>query len=491
MANLVAAQLVRPAQQPQHAPRPVIHHARAKTFAVVCRIISVLSAMGFLTFTLATGYQCYRDAANNPMCRDPNPPEPSTTYVPPPTTEQETSTYVPPPESSTTYVPPITEQDTSTYVPPPELSTVIISTTRTQVVTQTYQVSNTVTSLTRSSNGAAISGTTTQAGGTGAVLYGFNILSVLIHGTQLAFLYSVAKSSTNVGAIAGGTAAGVIVIVAIVILLILWRRKRASETQAIADPQHPFAYGPSSAPVYHSPGVVPPTPGTGDPFLTPMGQHQNLGVSYFAGATPASPGPSGTGSGPMSQYTGLPEPQQSDVTGAAAGVVAMPVPRHDAHHPRPLPMSVSPMQGAGADAGSPRPWSGYASGPPSSGPNAGAYAGYAESNNSGTQPSRWSSPMAVNTNAGYASPNLEYANPGTAYRGGPEISDTAPSTVYQPSTHAGGHDDAYALRTPPGSPPPSGAYGGMIGTGGNGLPSGAAPPVAGYGSGDEQVYRPY
>ncbi|KAG9084186.1 hypothetical protein FS749_005419 [Ceratobasidium sp. UAMH 11750] len=255
-------------------------------------------------FCCPTGYQCYRDAAGNPLCRNPNPPpptssdppEPSTTYVPPPpppTTEQETSTYVPPPP------------------PPPDTRTVVIQTTQTQVVTQTYQVTQTSwptqppqqTRTFPPSSSSPSRGTTSQAVQTGAVLG--------------------SETKTSVGAIAGGVVAGVVAVVVLILALVFWRRRQAKQAAATNVQPPPPPPPPNTVPPNPNPfistGAVPPTPNSGDPFLTPMGQHQNLGVSYFNGVPASTNPPSGSnsGTGPYnaSHYSGLPEPQQNEMSG--------------------------------------------------------------------------------------------------------------------------------------------------------------------------------
>ncbi|KAG9082011.1 hypothetical protein FRC06_005284 [Ceratobasidium sp. 370] len=253
---------------------------------------------------VATGHQCYRDAAGNVMCRNPNAPPftsskpPEVPPPPPDTSEAETSTYVPPP-------------------PPPDTQTIVIPTTRTQVVTQTYQVTQTSQPAqtpqptfqpgSSSSSRATSSARTSQAVQTGAVI-GSN-------------------TKTNVGAIAGGVVAGVVAIVVLVLVIIFWRRhQRAGETPATgAQPSYPPV--PPNTNQHNPSGLVPPTPNSGDPFLTPMGQHQNLGVSYFNGGL--VPG-SNSGAGPynISHYSGLPEPQHNEMSGSA-----MPMPPYDLTHP--------------------------------------------------------------------------------------------------------------------------------------------------------------
>ncbi|KAG8705227.1 hypothetical protein FRC09_003088 [Ceratobasidium sp. 395] len=396
-------------------------------------------------FCCLTGYQCYRDNEGNAKCRDPNPP-------PPPT-----SSYTPP-ESSYVSVPPTTEEEGSTYEPPPQ-PTVTVVTTQTQVFTTTRVVPTTQTMQPNnpSVNRPTSSGTssTIQAAGTGAIL-----------GSQ--------TTKTSTGAIAGGVAAGVVAIVVLVIILIVWRRRKGNETSTAG--ASPAVHNAE----HHEPGAIPPTPGSGNPFLTPMGQNQNFGVSYFNGVPPPSspaitaPSGSNSGIGPYnaSQYSGLPEPQQNSMGGTG---VVMPQPRYDSTHPHPLPMTIVHSQRPqSSDVGNvARPWSAYT---PSPGINA---APYAESNNS--QPSAWA---AQTNNSTSPPPQTGYANPPYADYSGP---GRPASTVYQPSSHV-----AYS---PPGSPALPEVYGGMVGASGSGsgsgLPPGAAPPVNVYRSDEKKSYVPY
>ncbi|KAG9121735.1 hypothetical protein FRC07_002188, partial [Ceratobasidium sp. 392] len=398
----------------------------------------------------ATGYQCYRDSTNAAKCRDPNPPPPTTSYTPP--------------EPSTTYVPPTstTEEETSTYQPPPpDPTTVVVSTTRT--VIQTYPTTQTVQASASSASRATSSGanTTSRAVETGAVI-----------GAQ--------TTKANTGAIVGGVVAGVVAIVLLVIIIIVLRRRSKSETPSTGA-QSAYPPVPPKPSQYNEAGMAPPTPGSGNPFLTPMAQNQNLGASYFGGvAAPGSPvttTPSGSnsGTGPYNapHYSGLPEPQQNAIGGFGT---AMPTPRYDSSHPHPLPMTIvhsqQPQNSSGGSVS--RPWSGYV--PP---PTANS-APYAESNNS--QPSAWAVPTNNSTSP---PPQMGYANPPYADQSGSRPGRPA-STVYQPSSHV-----AYS---PPGSPPLPEVYGGMApsGSGGvGGLPPGAAPPANMYGSNEKKSYVPY
>jgi hypothetical protein len=195
---------------------------------------------------------------------------------------------------------------------------------------------------------------------------------------------SGSNSTPNTGAIAGGVIAGVIALVAIIAVVVLWRRKRPD-----GETQHPSAHHQPNS-LAHNTSTVPPTPGTGDPFLTPMAQHQNSGASYFSGPGPASPGPS--------EYNGLPEPQQSHTVG---GTMAMPIPRHD-HH-RSLSMSMDQVQRTEAA----RPQSGLGSGAPNSGLNEVPYAGHSGGDNLELYPKAWSNAVSNGTGA---NPNAAYTH---------------------------------------------------------------------------------
>ncbi|CAE6451913.1 unnamed protein product [Rhizoctonia solani] len=326
-------------------------------------------------------------------------------------------------------------------------------------------------------------------------------------GSEAAFAQS--QSTTNIGAIAGGSVAGVLALVAILISLIIWRRKQSTggpdaETPAAGTgdiPSHDPAYNPgiipptpgtvdpfltpmsqhpnpgvsyftSHDPAYN-PGIIPPTPGTVDPFLTPMSQHPNPGVSYFTGAVDRPL--SGTSSTP--HYTGLPEPQHGDDMGIAIGTTAMPVPRHDMHHPHPLPMSVTPMGEPAPDSPPVRVWSGFGSRPPS-----GQIATYAGGNAPYQSPSGWSNHETTNTNSVYS--NL----PSAANAYSPTPPPRAPSTVYQPSSEGGGYNGNRETYSPPASPPPEILYPGAIGGNLGGLPSGAAPPVTNFTQGENSLH---
>lgn len=332
----------------------------------------------------------------------------------------------------------------------------------------------------------------------------------------------------------GGSVAGVVAFGALILIIAFWIRRRANganEAQAQAQaqsylspqPQYPQS-PPPGAPGASYPGTIPPTPGTADPFLTPMGQAQNLGVSYFPGA-PMSSGASAAASVPTTQYAGLPEPQQLDDARLTTGTPYMPMPLHD-DLPRPISMNVAPMQGNWSDGSSAngRPWSGFASGPPPPGLNANAFVGYTESTHSGQDPSRWSGPSMVGTgpayanlNPGFAIPNPGYAGPNPGSMPGPvpgpglagasapvrdnsnlrppfplDEPDNGTSTVYLPSSRASGYDDTYAMHSPPGSPPPPGVYGGMVGASGsrNKATTATPPPPPEFASGEKHVYRP-
>ncbi|KAG9084618.1 hypothetical protein FS749_005091 [Ceratobasidium sp. UAMH 11750] len=231
-------------------------------------------------------------------------------------------------------------------------------------------------------------------------------------------------TKTNVGAIAGGVVAGVTAVVVLVLAFIFWRRRQAKEAPATnvqPPPAPPNTVPPNTSP-FNPTGAVPPTSNSGDPFLTPMGQHQNLGVSYFNGAPAPTNPPSGSnsGTGPYnaSHYSGLPEPQQSKPGGST---MPMSMPRYDSTHPHPLPMTIVHSQQPQPQTPNARPWSGYTQ---SSGP-------YAENNNSqssGWTPANngWASPPSQ-TLAGSASP--PYAEQSGADAGRP------PSTVNHPPSH--------------------------------------------------------
>ncbi|KAG8746983.1 hypothetical protein FRC10_002782 [Ceratobasidium sp. 414] len=302
--------------------------------------------------------------------------------------------------------------------PPPDPTTIV----QTQVVTETYQPPS--------------HATTSQAVQTGAVLG--------------------SETKKSVGAIVGGVVAGVIAVVVLVLGFIFWRRRQTSETPATGtQPNYPPA--PPNTNQYNIAGAVPPTPNSGDPFLTPMGQHQNLGVSYPNGTpapgTPPSGSNSGTGPYDASHYSGLPEPQQNEMDGSA---MPLSTPRSDLTHPHLLPMSIvhSQQPQPQPQTSDARPWSGYAQ---SSGVSP---APYVESNNS--QPGGWTAPA----NNGWTNPPPQtqvYATP--LYAG---QSDTG-----------AGRPPSTAPRSPPMSPPLPDVYGGMAagGSEGGGMPVGVAPRV--------------
>ncbi|CEL58826.1 hypothetical protein RSOLAG1IB_08855 [Rhizoctonia solani AG-1 IB] len=271
-----------------------------------------------------------------------------------------------------------TQQVTST-LSLTEVSTTRVVVTQTSVATQTdhssVEVAPSPHSSTRSVAGTSLTGTslTAQTSETGAVLV------------------PQPQSATNVGAIAGGTVAGLVALVVLLIFLIVWRRKQSSSNEEVQVPQ--AVYEPGSGSLYnhaYSPGAVPPTPATGDPFLTPMSQHKNVGVSYFGSNATGSL----SGSNSIPRYTGLPEPQNGESTGSAIAAYSLPVPRHDIHQPRPLPMSVTPMRENATDA---RSWSGFGS-RPSDEQNT-AYSGGVDT--SYQSPRGWSSYEIPNTNSAY------------------------------------------------------------------------------------------
>ncbi|CAE6462766.1 unnamed protein product [Rhizoctonia solani] len=143
------------------------------------------------------------------------------------------------------------------------------------------------------------------------------------------------QSTTNAGAIASGTIAGVVTLAAIIIFTVIWRRRKQGRDNSAGNTTGGLGAGTSKDHAYSS-GAVPPTPSTADPFLTPMNQNPNPGVSYFAGAPPSV-----TSSVP--QYSGLPEPQHSGEVTPSIRASAAHVTPHDAHHPHSISMSVTPM----------------------------------------------------------------------------------------------------------------------------------------------------
>ncbi|KAG9097786.1 hypothetical protein FRC06_007186 [Ceratobasidium sp. 370] len=95
------------------------------------------------------------------------------------------------------------------------------------------------------------------------------------------------------------------------------------------------------------------------------------------------------------------------------------------------------------------------------------------------------------TNNGWASPPPQGGNVSPLYADQSSASvgvARPPSTVYQPSSHLAYSPPA----SPPGSPPVPDVYGGMAasGSGGAGLPAGAAPPMNVYGP-EKKSYVPY
>ncbi|KAG8746982.1 hypothetical protein FRC10_002781 [Ceratobasidium sp. 414] len=402
VGNWGVARSVKPVLVPPLARIPVTRYAQTKHSAVV-----------------TTGYICYRDAAGNAKCRDPNPPEPDTT--------------------STTIVVQTTEVVTQTY-----------QVTQTQVLTRTFQASSS------SASRATSSATATQTG------------------TTLA-----SEIKTNVGEIAGGAAAGVVAIVVLILAIVLWYRQKAIKAStAGAQPDYP-AVPPNANQYNPAAGAVPPTPNSGDPFLPPMNQHQNLSVSRF-NPTPGSPAMtapsinSGTGPYSASHYSGLPEPQQNAMSRSAAPT---PIPQHDPGRPRPLPMTVEHSQLP--QTPSTRQWSGYAQ------PSGANLVPYAESNNS--QPS---GSMDLTNNGWGSPPQARNASP--LHTGRPGSSAGAagsPSATYQYSPYMA-HSP---LGSPPRSPPLPEVYGGMAdgGSGGGGLPTGTTPPVDEYGPEEKRVYVRY
>ncbi|CAE6462774.1 unnamed protein product [Rhizoctonia solani] len=411
-------------------------------------------------FCCPTGNVCYRDpTTNEPMCRDPN-AQTSTSVASVPSSSPVTTSALVTPSSSSTSIIVTTEQVTTstspqqatpTSAPSPDPTTTRIVVTQTSVLTQTHQSSAEVPPLphssTRSVAETIVTGTshTAQASGTEAVL---------VPQSQL---------NTNMGAIAGGTVAGVVALVVILISLIIWRRRQSDKSDESEIPAGDLGGGPSHNHAY-SPGAVPPTSGTVDPFLTPMNQHPNLGASYFGGTEAGSP----RGTGYTPHYTGLPEPQHGDNMGSAIATSVMPVPRHDVHRPYPLPMSVTPMREAVADT---RPWSGFGS-RHLEGQN-GAYGG---GETPYQAPRGWSNYEIANTNSAYSNT----PGPSNAYDFTPPA--RAPSTEYQPSSEASGS------HLPPASPPPGGLYPRAISGNMSSLPGGAAPPVTNFVPAEKPLY---
>ncbi|CAE6432906.1 hypothetical protein BN14_03813 [Rhizoctonia solani AG-1 IB] len=142
------------------------------------------------------------------------------------------------------------------------------------------------------------------------------------------------QSSTNTGAIAGGIVAGVVALVAVIGCFVLWKRGKHGKDNGTSAPASVPGGGPSQAHAY-SLGAVPPTPGTANPFLTPMSQHPNSGASYFGGPS--------NGASSASQYTGLPEPQHGDGVASSTGMSVVQVPQQHTEYPHSLRMSVTPM----------------------------------------------------------------------------------------------------------------------------------------------------
>ncbi|CUA75407.1 hypothetical protein RSOLAG22IIIB_05880 [Rhizoctonia solani] len=283
----------------------------------------------------------------------------------------------------------------------------------------------------------------------------------------LGTIFPQSTSKKNVGAIAGGTVTGVVVLVAMLVFLILWRRKQPNGTTDSEVPAGgPAVTGPSEKDAY-SPSTVPPTPGTVNPFLTPMNQHPNPGISYFPGPVDKPPVERPTSIGSSTHYTGLPEPQHGDDMGVAVGATPTPVPRHDLHHPYPLPMTVTSLRDPSIDSGPTRVWSGFI---PSPSPPAGQNA--ARGGGTTPIPSGWSCHEGTNTNSMYSNP------PGASTAYGSTPPPRAPSTIYQApegERYTGNHEPY----SPPASPPPESLYPRAFATLG-GLPGGAAPPVTNF-----------
>ncbi|KAG9089519.1 hypothetical protein FRC06_001508 [Ceratobasidium sp. 370] len=229
----------------------------------------------------ATGYECYRDSAGDPKCRDPDPlqePDSSTRIIVIQTTQVITQIY----------------QVTQTPLP-----------TQTQLQTRESQASGSSSSRTTSCATATHTGATRNS-----------------------------ETKANVAAIAGGAAAGVVSVVLLILATIIWHRQKAK----IAATRAKHAY-PSVPPNADQHGAIPLTPGSSASFLRPTDQHQNLSVPHFNGV-PAhgSPVPAAP-SGPYnaSHYSVLPEPQLNAMNGPA---MPAPVPRCDSSRPHPLPMTI-------------------------------------------------------------------------------------------------------------------------------------------------------
>ncbi|CAE6517594.1 unnamed protein product [Rhizoctonia solani] len=379
---------------------------RRPSLAVTTRDVAIflrIAVQGEAVARVATGSICSRDLANEPSCIDPD-------------AQTATSITTPQPEPTTTrgHVPPPLSPDSS---PRPGASSVG---THVQT-TKTAQ--------------------TPPTGGAGAT-------------------FTQAKSSTNAGAIVGGTVAGAVALALLVAVFIIWRRKQSNGAADSEIPVNGTVSDPSSSHAY-SPNV-PPTPGTVDPFLTPMTQHPNPGVSYFA--TPLDKPTSDTGSSP--QYTGLPEPQHGDDTGVAIGAPTIPVPRHDIHHPHPHSMSVTPLGKSTADSGPARAWSDFISNPSMpSGQNA------TDGDNNTPIPSGLLNPERMNTSSAY----LGTPSAGNAY--GATSPLRAPLPVHQPP-EGGEHSANRDLYPSPASLQHESLYPGAFAenSGGLRIPSGAAPP---------------
>ncbi|KAB5590107.1 hypothetical protein CTheo_6449 [Ceratobasidium theobromae] len=470
---------------------------------------------------VATGFTCYRDMAGNPLCRDPNPADPSTSEGTS-TTVEATSMTVEATSTTISETSAIAISETSTTISETSTTVEVMSTTiegsstqvsspnsepsetysqepdPTVVTTSTTEVSE--ASITPEVNTAINSPASSQTGETGVA--------------------NVTKSSTNIGAIVGGSVGGVVALGVLILIVVLCIRKRANETseareQAQNDltPQpYPRSLPPGASWTVYS-GTVPPTPrpGTADPFLTPVDQAQSLGVSYTPG-TLASSSPPAAATSPI-QYAGLPEPQQPDGVGVNAGAPYMPI-SLNGHSPQLNSMIVTPVQRAGADESSVnrRLRSSLTSGPSPPGPNTSSFASYTDSARSVSNPGRLSNPSAISVGPAYANPGYAGPNPGSTPRPAPRPGFAGigagirasydpnpppafplgepyggPSAVNLPSSRASGYGDAHSMHSAPRSPPPPGVHGGEVGVGGSGTTPGPPPP--GFAPGEKQVYR--
>ncbi|CEL58825.1 hypothetical protein RSOLAG1IB_08854 [Rhizoctonia solani AG-1 IB] len=234
----------------------------------------------------------------------------------------------------------------------------------------------------------------------------------------------VPRSEPRSVSIVGALISGIITGIAVLTLLVIWIRRRLIASGKVQVPR--AVYG----------------PGGGAPY----------NYAYNAGVVlPTIP-----------RYTGLPEPQNGESTGSAGVTYAMPTPIHDIHQPRPLPMSVTPMQENATDA---RSWSGFGS-RPSDGQNPTCNGDVEASYQS---PRGRSSYDITNTNSAFSS------TPGVSNTNGSAPPMQAPPTEHQLTSETGAHHNR-GLYLPPASPlesPYPMAIAGNI----SGPPDGAAPPT--------------